>query len=292
MTRLIDHLRSLNFSNRDAKNLLSTGKVSYCGIPTGDGGRDVDVLRVVINQNAPRLHPGRDLAIIYRDPDMIVIYKPSGMLSVASPGRRDVKNVIGVVRHILGDAYPVHRLDEATSGLMMVALNEHCQLLIKDMLFKHQIERGYLAIVAGLFPKKPCTERTKFVRNRGDGLRGSRPKVQATRGKDEDEDSGREAVTHFKLLEHLGEKASLVEARLGTGRTHQVRIHLYEKHYPVLGDDLYAPQAAMRAAPRLALHAYKLGLKHPITGKNLSFESPLADDLEILRRSFLRRIVV
>lgn len=292
MTRLIDHLRSLKFSNRDAKDLLNTGKVMYRDIPTADGGRDVDVARVVINTNAPRLQPGRDLAIIYRDSDMIVVYKPSGMLSVASPGRHDVKNVIGVVRHILSAAFPVHRLDESTSGLMMVALNEKSQQLIKDMLFKHQIERGYLALVAGLFPKKPCTVQTQLVRNRGDGLRGSRSTVLKASSKDEDEDGVREAVTHLRLIEHLGKKASLVEARLETGRTHQVRIHLNEKHYPILGDDLYATPAAMRISPRLALHAFKLGLKHPITGKALSFEAPLADDLEALRRRLLRQAAV
>jgi len=119
------------------------------------------------------------------------------------------------------------------------------------------------------------------VRNRGDGLRGS--------SKDEDEDGALEAVTHLRLREHLGKNASLVEARLETGRTHQVRIHLSEKRFPILGDDLYAPPSAMRASPRLALHAFKLGFKHPVTGKELTFEVPLADDLEVLRRRLLRQ---
>ncbi len=278
--RLIDYLRSLPLTNREARDLMDTGKVMYCGIPTADGGREVDVARVTVQRNAARIQPGRDLAIVYRDAHMVVVYKPAGMLSVSAIGRRDAKTVIGVVRHFLGAAFPVHRLDESTSGLMMVALTEECQRSIKEILFHHHVERGYLALVAGMFPKTPCTVRTQLVRNRGDGLRGST--------EEGDEDGAREAVTHFTLREHLGRNASLVEARLETGRTHQVRIHLSEKGYPILGDDLYAPPGAMRAAPRLALHAYKLGITHPFTGEVLAFEAPLADDLEALRRLLLR----
>lgn len=279
MPRLLDYLRSFDLSNKEARDLLETGKVAYYGVPTADGGREVDVERVVIQRNAPRIRPGRDLAIIYRDQDLVVVYKPAGMMAVNAPGRRDTKNVMGVVRHLLGEAYPVHRLDEPTSGLMMVALHKKAQRLIKEILFEHQVERAYLALVAGLFPKNPCTVRTQLVRNRGDGLRGS---------SDEDEDGAKEAVTHLQLREHLGKNTSLVEARLETGRTHQVRIHLSEKRHPVLGDKLYAPQGVIRAAPRLALHAYKLGFKHPFTGEKMMFESPLADDLERLRRRLLQ----
>lgn len=278
--RLIDCLRAINLTNREAHDLMETGKVFYCGIPTADAGREVDPARVSVQRNAPRLRPGRDLAIVHRDRHLLVVYKPAGMMAVSAVGRRDAKNVIGVVRQLLGAALPVHRLDESTSGLMMVALTEECQHLIKEILFRHQVERGYLALVSGIFPKRSCTVRTNLVRNRGDGLRGS-----AT---DLGEDGAREAVTHLTLREHLGKHASLVEARLETGRTHQVRIHLSERGYPILGDDLYAPARAMRLAPRLALHAFKLGIKHPFTGEDLSFEAPLADDLEALRRRLLR----
>ncbi|MFA4974515.1 MAG: RluA family pseudouridine synthase [bacterium] len=281
MPRLIDHLRSLKLTNREVRDLLDTGKVMYCGVPTADGGREVDAALVTLRRDAPRIRPNRDLAIIHRDPHMVVVYKPPGMLSVPSPGRRDVKSVIGVVGHLIGAAFPVHRLDEPTSGLMMVALTERCQLLIKDILFDHRVERGYLALVNGQFPKEPCTVRTQLVRNRGDGLRGS-----AAEG---EEDGAKEAVTHLRLREYLGKGASLVEARLETGRTHQVRIHLSEKGHPILGDELYAPPGLTRAAPRLALHAFKLGFTHPVTGKKMDFEAPLADDLEVLRRRLLRQ---
>lgn len=279
MARLIDYLKSLKLSNKEAKDLLETGKVMYHGIPTADGCRDVNTSFVALQRNAPRLRPNRDLAVIYRDEHFAIAYKPSGMLSTFTAGRRDVKNVISVVKGFFGSAYPVHRLDEGTSGLMMVALTEKCQQLIKEMLFHHNVERGYLALVSGWFQNRPCTSRTLLVRNRGDGLRGSSEDL---------EDGAKEAVTHLSLVEHVGKNVSLVQAKLETGRTHQVRIHLSEKNYPILGDKLYAPSNVARASRRLALHAFKLGLKHPITGKKLSFESPLADDLEMLRRRLLR----
>ena len=110
--RLIDYLRAQKLTNREARDLLDTGKVSYCGVPTADGGREVDAARVLVQHSAPRIRPGRDLAIIHRDQHMVVVYKPPGMLAVSAAGRRDARSVIGVVRHLLGEAFPVHRLDE------------------------------------------------------------------------------------------------------------------------------------------------------------------------------------
>ncbi len=281
MPRLIDHLRSLGISNKEAEALLNNGKVIYCGLPTSDKGREVDAARVEIRRDAPKLQPGRDIVVLYRDDHLLVISKPAGMMSVSAVGRRGEKNVIGVVRRLFGAAFPVHRLDEETSGLMMIALTEECQSAIKAILFEHKVERRYLAIVKGLFPSRPCTVKSQMVRNRGDGLRG---KTSAS-----GEDGAREAVSHLKLIEHLGKNASLVEARLETGRTHQVRIHLSDEGYPILGDDLYAPLNVTRSAPRLALHSFKMEIKHPFTDEQLSFEIPLADDLEALRRLLIRR---
>ncbi len=279
MPRLIEYLRSIPLTNKEANDLLDTGKVFYCGVPTADRGREVDTSKVEIRRSAPRIRPNLDLSIIYRDEELSVVFKPAGMMSVRAVGRRGEKDVIGEVRRLLGDAYPVHRLDEMTSGVMMVALSMDSQYAIKQILFEHKVERRYLAIVSGIFPDKPMTIRTQLVRDRGDGLRGSSYGVN--------EDNSKEAVTHLKLIERLGKTASLVEASLETGRTHQVRIHLSESKFPILGDELYAPARVVRAAPRLALHAYRLGFTHPKTGKPLVFDCPLADDLESLRRRLL-----
>lgn len=278
--RLIAQLRALGYANRAARELLDTGKVSYGGVPTADEGREVDPARVVIARNAPRLRPNRDVAVVFHDRHVAVVFKPPGMLAVAAPGRRHETSVIAAVGRLFGASYAVHRLDEPTSGLMMVALTEACQQQLKELLFHHRVERSYLAIVRGQFPAAPVTVTTKLVRDRGDGLRGSDPEA--------DEDLAKEAISHFRLLRPLGRRASLVEARLETGRTHQVRIHLSERGYPILGDLLYGSAGSERLAPRLALHAARLGLRHPVSGDALRFEAPLADDLERLSRELRR----
>jgi 23S rRNA pseudouridine1911/1915/1917 synthase len=279
-SRIVDLLKQDGLSNREIRDLLNTGKVFLSGVPTADAGRLVRPDDLSIRPDAPRLVPGRDLAVIWRDEHLAVVWKPSGMLSVSAIGRNQERNVVGTVAHLFGDARPVHRIDEGTSGLLVVALTAPAQGTMRRLFARHDVERAYLALVRGPFPDEPRVFRSALVRDRGDGLRGSLPAVE------DDGDEGREAITHVRLLEKLGVAASLVEARLETGRTHQVRIHLSEAGFPILGDRLYGGAAA-KAAPRLALHAFVLAFRHPLTGERLSFESPLADDLEILRRDLL-----
>lgn len=271
--RLIDHLRGQGMTNREARRALQSGKVYLGCSPTADPTRQVDPQQVTVRVNAPRVKVGEDLVIVHRDDDLAVVLKPAGMLSVPAAGRRGERTVVGEASRLLRGAHVVHRLDEGTSGLMMVARTPQAQQAIKDLLFVHDVERRYWAIVRGLFPEEPITMRNTLVRDRGDGLRGSAPDGAA---------DGKKAVTHLRRVEALGSRASLVEAELETGRTHQVRIHLTELGHPVLGDRLYGGKVA-RAAPRLALHARRLGFRHPRSGERLDFEAPLPDDLERVR---------
>lgn len=272
--RLIQYFRERGLSNREARRLLESGKVYLGQGPTADPNRDIDPAEVSIRENAPRVRVGRDALVLHRDRHLAVVLKPAGMLSVPARGRRSARVLLREVGRALGRVYPVHRLDEQTSGLMLVARTEECQRALKELFFEHRVERGYLALVRGRFPREPRTVRSVLVRNRGDGLRGSGPPGSA---------DGRPAVTSLRLVELLGPRASLVAAQLETGRTHQVRIHLAEAGHPVLGDRLYGGRAR-QAAPRLALHAAGLGLVHPVTGEKLAFELPLPDDLARLRR--------
>ena len=277
--RLSQHLRTLGLTNSQVKQALSTGKVAYRGIPTSDGGREINPDWVHYQVDAPRLTPGRDVALVHRDEDLAVVWKPAGLLSVPARKEGGHKSVMGVVRRILGSAHVVHRIDEHTSGLLLVALNEHSQKHLKDQLFEHTVERRYLSLVHGQPERERWTVENELIRDRGDGLRGSR--------RSEEQPDGKRALTHFQALERLGRNAALVEATLETGRTHQVRIHLAESRHPVLGDPLYAHPRARQAAPRLALHAAVLEFTHPRTRARLRFEAPLADDLERLRRTLL-----
>lgn len=295
MPRLSDVLRERGLTTGDAKRALESGKVLLRGVPTADGGRDVDSKQVDLRLEAPKLRPGRDIVILYKDDWLAVVWKPAGMLSVAAGRPGGGVHLLGAARRLLGEALPVHRLDEHTSGLMMVARTDAAQQALKDLLEDHRIERRYLALVHGHFPRSEQVVKTMLVRDRGDGLRGSvRPprgwqglRKRLPPGFVPDASGARESTTRFKLVEHVGPTASLVEARLETGRTHQVRIHLSELGYPVLGEALYAGRPVARLAPRVALHAAYLSFKHPGTGKTLSVEAPLADDLELLRRGLL-----
>jgi 23S rRNA pseudouridine1911/1915/1917 synthase len=271
--RLIDHLRALGLNGRTARAALNTGKIWYYDAPTADPGRDVLGEHVRYLPNAPRITVGRDPAVIYRDSHVVIVWKPAGLLSVPADGRRREPNLIGVVADTLHQQlFAVHRLDQMTSGLMAMATTPTAQARLRDMFAAHRIERRYLAIVRDNFAVKPITVRSRIVRNRGDGLRGSREA--------DDDATARQAVTHFSLVEQLGPSAALVEARLETGRTHQVRIHLAEMGHPVLGDGLYGGQALGRMMPRFALHAWVLGFHQPMTAAELRFAAPLPDDLE------------
>lgn len=282
MERLIDLLRARGLSGGAAREALASGKVALAGVPTADGGRMVDPSALTLNPAAPRLSPGHDLAFVHRDAHLVVVWKPPGMLSVPASREGGHKSVIGLVSRLLGAAYPVHRLDEDTSGLLVVARTEPAQVALKALFERHAVERRYLAIVLGRYEGERRV-RTMLVRDRGDGRRGSVPRDEPV------PPDAKEAITHFRLVEPLGRGTSLVEARLETGRTHQVRIHLSEAGFPILGDAVYGGSGVGRLAPRIALHASVLGFEHPMTGKRLRFEAPLADDLERLRRQLLER---
>jgi 23S rRNA pseudouridine1911/1915/1917 synthase len=257
------------------------------GIPTADGGRDVDPAHVTVRPDAPRLRPGRDLVLVHRDAQMVVVWKPPGLLSVPARNRPDGHlSVLGWVQRLTrGPAFAVHRLDEPTSGLLMVARNESAQAVLKEQLELHSVERRYLAVVSGHPPLGPVSHDTHFIRNRGDGLRGS---IEVWNPPPADDHPGRRAVTHARRLDILDRRSSLVEATLESGRTHQVRIHLAEAGFPILGDQLYAPGPVAARSPRLALHAAVLGFVHPKRGESLRFVAPLPDDLEQLRRGMVR----
>ena len=287
MARLSSILADLGLTGGARKRALESGKVRVHGIPTGDGGRDADPDHVTLRPDAPRLRPGRDLVVVHRDSEVVVVWKPPGLLSVPARNRPDGhRSVLGMVQRITrGPAYAVHRIDEPTSGLLMVARTEAAQAVLKEQLELHSVERRYVALVSGHPPVGPITHETHFVRDRGDGLRGS---MEAWDPPPADDHPGRRAVTRIRRLAMVDRRTSLVEATLETGRTHQVRIHLAEAGFPILGDLLYAtPQVSGRAA-RLALHASVLGFVHPTSGEALRFVAPLADDLEQLRRGLVR----
>jgi 23S rRNA pseudouridine1911/1915/1917 synthase len=171
---------------------------------------------------------------------------------------------------------PVHRLDRETSGLMLFALSPRAEQDLSRMFKQHAIDRTYLAVVHG-HPAAQTID-SYFIRDRGDGLRGSTPRLA-------DDPTAQHAVTHIKPLEPIG-PYSLVECRLETGRTHQIRIHLAEAGHMLCGEPTYTrptptspPTRDDSRAPRLALHSADLRFTHPVTGKAMHFHSALPPDL-------------
>jgi 23S rRNA pseudouridine1911/1915/1917 synthase len=230
-----------------------------------------------------------ELTILFEDADLIVIDKPSGMVVHPAAGHWSQTLVNALLFHcedlsgIGGALRPgiVHRLDKGTSGVMVAAKSDRGHTGLSELFAAHNLERRYLAIVRGCPPDAVCYD-TLHGRDPGDRKKFSSRVKQ-----------GKKAITYVKTVERL-KHAALVEARLETGRTHQVRVHLSDHGFPLLGDDTYGrtpkepllKQVAQELA-RPALHAAHLSFVHPVTKEKMSFETKppkdFADALGTLR---------
>jgi 23S rRNA pseudouridine1911/1915/1917 synthase len=249
----------------------------------------------------PAAKPRQEEAIVIRhlDEHLVVAEKPSGIPTVRHPAERDWNERRRALAPTLDDLVAklvarregrvrkgplprlriVHRLDKETSGLVVFARTVAAERGLGQQFHAHTVIRRYLAVVPGFVP--PQRIATRFVRDRGDGRRGSTDQPGA----------GKEAITHIDVMERLP-GYTLLACRLETGRTHQIRIHLAELGHPVCGDKVYhhlpggGELPDRSGAPRLALHAVELGFMHPATHEEMHWEMPLPPDLE----TFLARL--
>jgi 23S rRNA pseudouridine1911/1915/1917 synthase len=211
---------------------------------------------------------------------------PRGSRPERKPQRRGKpqRNALDRSRSRLPKVIAVHRLDRDTSGVMVFARTQAAEQNLVKQFKKHSNERVYRAVVHG-HPAAQTFD-TRFIRDRGDGQRGSTT--------NENDESAERAITHIRPIERLGDY-SLIECVLETGRTHQIRIHLSEAGHLVCGDPIYRkrlnapPIDDTSGAPRLALHAARLAFNHPQTSERLDFEAPLPDDLERFVKQLRRR---
>ncbi|HEX9373698.1 MAG TPA: RluA family pseudouridine synthase [Roseiflexaceae bacterium] len=215
------------------------------------------------------------LDVVYEDDAVVVIDKPAGMVVHPAPGHLDGTLVNALLARypdivVGGDLRPgiVHRLDRDTSGLLVIARSDRALHALQAQQQARTMTKAYLAVVEGRFKEPEGLIDAPIARHPTDRLR------QAI------VPDGRTARTHWKVIEDLGEY-TLVEARLETGRTHQIRVHFAYKSRPVLGDPLYGPRKprATFGLARQFLHAYRLGFVLPTTGAWAEFESPLPPDL-------------
>ncbi len=211
------------------------------------------------------------------DSQIVVIEKPAGMSTIPYDEQEKGNAMHRVYRALAarkrnpgGPLHIVHRIDKATSGLLVFARTKQAQMGLKDQLRDHSMEREYRCLANGELAER--TIDSDLHVDRGDGLRGTNIKKEG----------GKRSVTHIVAVEPLGE-ATLCTVRLETGRTHQIRIHLSEKGHPVVGDMVYVRDSrrhneSVLEAPRMMLHAATLGFEHPTTRRPMRFESPLPED--------------
>lgn len=202
------------------------------------------------------------LNILYRDDDILVLNKPSGLLSVPGKAPDHKDSLQRRVQRVFPTATTVHRLDMATSGIIIMAMNINSHRHLSRQFEMRKTRKRYLARVAGCMLETQGAVELPLI---CDWPNRPRQMVSMTRGK--------AAVTRYTVLSRDAQE-SLVELVPVTGRSHQLRVHMLSLGHPILGDRLYAHQQALEAAPRLQLHAQQLCIEHPNEARQLTFDCP------------------
>ena len=255
--------------------LIRDGRVRVNGEVQQKAGfklRPGDAVEVTVPASAPAHIEAQDipLEIVYQDEDLAVVYKPSGMVVHPAAGNPDgtlVNALLGKLDHLSGiggEIRPgiVHRIDKDTSGLLLVAKNDFSHAALSEQIKAHSVQRAYLAIAQGGFREDAGTVEGPIGRHPTD-----RKKMAIVQG-------GRDATTHWRVLERL-RGATLIECKLTTGRTHQIRVHMASIGHPLLGDPLYGPKKMpYPVSGGQLLHAFRIGFVHPRSGEEMLFEAP------------------
>jgi 23S rRNA pseudouridine1911/1915/1917 synthase len=298
-----------DLSRSRVQGLIGAGKLSVDGAPVTHAkdkpkpGARYELVLPPPEPAAPQPE-SIPLNIAYEDEHLIVVDKAAGMAMHPAPGSMRGTLVNALLAHcgdslsgIGGVARPgiVHRIDKDTTGLVVVAKHDAAHTGLAKLFAKHDLERVYYAVTRGAPKERAARIENRLVRSNED-----RRKYVVAR--DPETSAGKTAITQYWTIESYGQQAgasagrpaaALIECRLHTGRTHQIRAHLAHLGAPLIGDPLYGKQrafkaegphaeeaeAAVRAFPRQALHAAVLGFVHPVTGEQLRFESPLPEDM-------------
>lgn len=273
-----------DISRADAASVIEAGAVTVDGAPARSGKERLETGVIVgIDESKipvvelPTADPDVDFDVVYQDEDLIVVDKPSGLVVHPGSGHPDRTLVNGLLSRFpdlanVGEPFRpgiVHRLDSGTSGLLVVARSSDAYSRLVDMIGRHEVERRYLVLVWGHPNEDDFTVDAPIGRDPRD------PRKMTV------VPSGKEAVTHFRVLEHFGDSdMTLLECELETGRTHQIRVHLRAIGHPVVGDPTYGGQRPDLVLNRPFLHAEALEFHHPSTNEIVSFRSPLPVELE------------
>jgi 23S rRNA pseudouridine1911/1915/1917 synthase len=277
--------RVAGFSRARLQGFVKSGHVRVNGAPARPSLtlRTGDLVGIEIPEvSAPAAAPAQNipLDILHEDADLLVLNKPAGLVVHPGAGNADGTVVNAVLHHcagiriVGGEDRPgiVHRLDKETSGCLLIAKTESAHRFVSAQFADRLVKKSYLALVEGV-PRMPHGEIREGIR---------RHPVQ--RQKMAVSERGREAVTNYRVLASADGKA-LVECRPQTGRTHQIRVHLKFLTHPIVGDPLYGRRGTH---PRHFLHAWKISLTHPLTGKPVAFTAPVPPDFPEWARAAAR----
>nr|MBP3681130.1 RluA family pseudouridine synthase [Clostridia bacterium] len=211
------------------------------------------------------------IEVVYEDSDIIVVNKPKGLVVHPANGNWDgtlVNAIMAICKDSLsgigGEVRPgiVHRLDKDTSGLLIIAKNDKAHINMSNEIKNREVKKVYIALVRGIVAENEATINMPIGRSNKD-----RKKMAVVK-------NGKEAITHFKVIKRF-DKYTLLEVKIDTGRTHQIRVHLSEIGYPVVGDEIYSNGKNEFGVHGQLLHAKSLDFKHPITGKDMHLEAEL-----------------
>lgn len=278
----IDKLLSIqltDFSRSYIQKLLSNRAVLIHGQPIKSNYKvkEGDYIQVEIPEpEVLDVQPENiPLDIVYEDTDILIINKPKGMVVHPAAGHYSGTLVNAILYHCQDDLSTingvlrpgiVHRIDMDTTGLLVICKNNMAHQSLAEQLKVHSITRKYTAIVYDNIPEDNGTIHKTIGRHPVDR------KKQAVNVR-----NGRDAITHYRVLERFGGKYTMVECQLETGRTHQIRVHMASIHHPLLGDTVYGPSKDPFHLQGQALHAGVLGFIHPRTGKYVEFHSELPE---------------
>jgi 23S rRNA pseudouridine1911/1915/1917 synthase len=261
--------------------LMVDGNVTVDGkVETKSGAKAKPGQTVVLMIPAPKpavpVAQEIPLTILYQDDDLAVVLKPCGMVVHPAAGNEDGTLVNALLHHldhlsgIGGELRPgiVHRIDKDTSGLLVVAKDDATHIGLSQQMAVHSVERAYHTIVYGGFAQDEGFVESNLGRSKTD-----RKKMAVYPAS---EPHTKYAYTGYQVLERLN-NFTMLECRLKTGRTHQIRVHMASIHHPVAGDPVYGPHNCITSLHGQCLHAKTLGFVHPITGEHLRFDSELPD---------------